>query len=81
MNNEYPRFCAPRNGRGSAHSQVEMLCTLGAVFQHGAHGGVAVDICVFALDIAVGCILVGDVLEGFHQSVVHVSDSGIRSAR
>ena len=55
---------------------IEMLCALGAVFQHRAHGGVAVDICVFALDIAVGCILVGDVLEGFHQSVVHVSDSG-----
>ena len=41
---------------------IEMLCTLGAVFQHGAHGGVAVDICVFALDIAVGCVFVGDVL-------------------
>ena len=32
---------------------VELLRALAAVFQHGSHGGVAVDICVFALDVAV----------------------------
>ena len=77
---EYPRFCAPGMGGVQHIAFIEMLCALGAVFQHRAHGGVAVDICVFALDIAVGCILVGDASKVF-ISLSFMFLTLVRSAR
>ena len=50
---------------------VELLGALRAELQHGAHGGIAVDVGVFALDVGIDGILEGDVLEGFHQAGVH----------
>ena len=55
---------------------VEVLCTFRTVFQHGTHSSVAVDIGIFTFDVTVCCIFICDVLESFHQTVIHVSDSG-----
>ena len=54
---------------------IEVFCAFGTVFQHGAHGCVAVDIGIFAFDVTVCCIFVCDVFECFHQTIVHVSYS------
>ena len=50
---------------------IELLGALTAVFQHGAHGGVAVDVGIFALDIAVDGVGIGDVLIDFHEAGIH----------
>ena len=50
---------------------VELLGALAAELEHAAHGGIAVDVGVFALDVAVHGILIGDVLENLHQAGVH----------
>ena len=55
---------------------VELLCTLAAVFQHGSHCGVAVDIGVFALDIAVGSGFERQILIYLHQGGVHLACPG-----
>ena len=52
---------------------VELLRALGAELQHGAHGGIAVDVGVLALDVGVDGVLEGDVLEGLHQAGVHLA--------
>ena len=55
---------------------VELLCALGAVFEHGAHRGVAVDVCVFALDVVLDGGLEGKVLIDLHQAGVHFAHAG-----
>ena len=52
---------------------VELLGALGAVAQHHAHGRVAVDVRVLALDVGVLGRLVGDVLIDLHQPGLHVA--------
>ena len=55
---------------------VEMFCPFRAVFQHGTHGCIAVDIGIFTLDITVCCVFVCDILKCFHEAVIHVTDTG-----
>ena len=59
---------------------VELLGALGAELQHGAHGGIAVDVGVFPLDVRVDGVLEGDVLEGFHQTGVHLAHAAALGA-
>ena len=42
---------------------VELLRGFGAILQHGAHGGVGVDVGVFALHVGVRCLGERDVLQ------------------
>ena len=52
---------------GLDHAQkVELLCAFRAVFQHGAHGSVAIDIGVFALEVGIFGGTEGDVLINLH---------------
>ena len=51
---------------------VELLGPLGAELQHGAHGGVPVDVGVLPLDVGVLGGGEGDVLVGLHQPGVHL---------
>ena len=55
---------------------VKLLGTLAAVFEHGAHGGIAVDVGVFPLDVAVAGIGIGDVLIDLHQPGIGLADPG-----
>ena len=50
----------------------ELLGGLGAVAQHGTHGGVAVDVGVFALDVRIGGILERDLLKLAHEAGIHL---------
>ena len=52
---------------------IELLCALAAEFQHAAHSGVAVDVGVLTLDIAVHSVLISDILENLHQARVHLA--------
>ena len=64
------RLCMP----GIEHIHlIELLGTLRAELEHAAHGGIAVDVGVFALDVGVDGILVGDVLEDLHQAGIHLT--------
>ena len=51
---------------------VELLGALGAELEHGAHGGVAVDVGVLPLDVGVLGLGEGDVLVGLHQAGIHL---------
>ena len=51
---------------------VELLGALAAVLEHGAHGGVAVDVGVLPLHVGVHRVGEGDVLVGLHQAGVHL---------
>ena len=55
---------------------IKLLRTLGTVLQHGPHGGIAVDIGVFPLDIAFLGILESQVFQRPHQGGVHFTDLG-----
>ena len=55
---------------------VELLGALRAVLEHGAHGGVAVDVGVLPLGVAVLGVLEGQILEGLHQAGVHLPHPG-----
>ena len=55
---------------------VELLGTFAAVFQHGTHCGVAVDVGVFALDVAVRRGHEGQILVYLHQGGVHLARPG-----
>ena len=59
---------------------VELLRALAAELQHAAHGGIAVDIGVFPLDIAVHRVLAGDVLKYLHQAGVHLAHTAALGA-
>ena len=50
---------------------IEGLCTFGAVFQHGAHGGVCVDVGVLPLQVHVCAGPEGQMLVNLHQVGVH----------
>ena len=67
---------ALRVGMGKAGVQhihvVELLRALGTKLEHGAHGGVAVDVGVLPLDVRVPGVLEADVLENLHQAGVHL---------
>ena len=52
---------------------IELLGAFRAKLEHAAHGGIAVDVGVLALDVRIDGILVGDVLEDLHQSGVHLA--------
>ena len=52
---------------------IELLRAFAAELEHTAHGGIAVDVGVFALDVAVHRVLAGDVLEHLHQTGVHLA--------
>ena len=47
-----------------------------AVFQHGTHGGIAVDVGVVALQVAAARIARGDFVIGFHQAGIHFPRPG-----
>ena len=55
---------------------AELLGALGAVLEHGAHGGVAVDIGVFALDVVFERGFEGQILVDLHQAGVHLAHAG-----
>ena len=55
---------------------VELLGAFAAVFQHGTHCGVAVDVGVFALDVAVRRGHEGQILVYLHQGGVHLARPG-----
>ena len=55
---------------------VELFGALRTVFEHGAHGRVAVDIGVFALDIVFVGRLICQLLIRFHQARAHVAHTG-----
>ena len=59
---------------------VELLGALGAKLQHGSHGGIAVDVGVFPLDVGINRVLEGDVLKGFHQAGVHLAHAAALGA-
>ena len=52
---------------------VELLGALRTVLEHGAHGGVCVDVGVLALDVALRRLGEGDVVEGLHQAGVDLA--------
>ena len=53
---------------------IELLGALAAVFQHGTHGGIAIDIGVLPLYIGVHRIGKRDILVGLHKPGVHFPD-------
>ena len=55
---------------------IELLGALRAILEHGAHGGVAVDIGVFALDVVLERGLEGQILINLHQPGVHLAHTG-----
>ena len=55
---------------------VELLGALGTVLEHGAHGGVAVDVGVLSLGIVLQRGLESQVLVNFHQPGIHLPDAG-----
>ena len=55
---------------------IEFLRALGAVLEHGAHRGVAVDIGVLTLDVVILGGFEGQVFVDLHQLGVHFTDSG-----
>ena len=55
---------------------VELLCTLGAVFEHRTHSGIPVDVGIFALDVAVQRALEREILKGAHELGVHLAYLG-----
>ena len=61
------------NPRFQQKHLVEALCALRAVFQHGSHRGIAVNVGVFALDIIFHCGLERQILIDFHESGVHLT--------
>ena len=55
---------------------VELLGTLGAVLEHGAHRGITVDIGVLALDVVLKRGLERQILIHLHQTGVHLTHAG-----
>ena len=50
---------------------VKLLCGLAAVFKHGTHGGIAVDVRVFAFNVVFFCGLESKAFQSLHQAGVH----------
>ena len=55
---------------------IELFCAFRAVFQHGAHCSIAVNVGVLPFNIVFPCGLIGQFLIGFHQAGVHIADAG-----
>ena len=55
---------------------IKLLGALGTVFEHSAHGGVAVDVGVFTLNVVFQRGLESQVLVNFHQAGVHLAHAG-----
>ena len=55
---------------------VKCLSTLRAIFEHGSHGGVAVDIGIFTLDIVFRSAFEGKIFVNLHQLGVHLTHAG-----
>ena len=55
---------------------IELLCALRAVFEHGAHSSVTVDIRILTLDIALLGRLEGKIFIDLHEPCVHFPHSG-----
>ena len=58
----------------------KVLGALGAVLQHGAHGGVGVDVGVLALHVGIGGLGEGDVLQSLDEAGVHVAHTAALGA-
>ena len=59
--------------------QIDLVIRLGAGgtnLQHGAHGGVAIDVGVVTLHITGAGVDVGDLVDGLHQGGVGLSGTG-----
>ena len=59
---------------------VELLGGFRAVLQHGAHGGVGVDVGVLALHVGIGGLGEGDVLQSLDEARVHVAHAAALGA-
>ena len=59
---------------------VELLGRFRAVLQHGAHGGVGIDVGVLALHVGIGGLGEGDVLQRLDEAGVHVAHAAALSA-
>ena len=59
---------------------IELLRAFAAELEPTAHGGIAVDVGVFAFDVAVHRVLAGDVLEHLHQAGVHLTHTAALGA-
>ena len=59
---------------------VELLGRFRAVLQHGAHGGVGVDVGVLALHVGIGGLGEGDVLQSLDEARVHVAHAAALGA-
>ena len=55
----------------------EILGALGAVFEHGAHGGISVDVGVFPLQVGVLGVGEGQLLVDVHQVGLGLTDLGV----
>ena len=55
---------------------IKLLRALGTILQHGAHGGIAVNIGVFTLNIVVLGGLERQILVYFHQTGIHFAVTG-----
>ena len=52
---------------------IELLGALRTILEHGAHGGITVNVCVFTLDIIFNGGLEGQILINLHQSGIHLT--------
>ena len=59
---------------------IELLGALAAVFEHGAHGCVAVDVAVFTFDVGVNGVGKGELLVNSHQTGVHLAHTAALGA-
>ena len=70
----------PRELRVDDAHLVELLGRLRAVLEHGAHGGVGVDVGVLALHVRVAGLGERDVLERLDKAAVHVAGAAALGA-
>ena len=62
------------------HHRVEMLGRFATVLEHGAHGGIAIDIRILALEVGFLRRTKGDVAERVHEASIDFADAGTLSA-
>ena len=58
------------------HHRVEMLSGFRTVLEHGTHGGIAIDVRVFALEVGFLCGTEGNVAERVHETRVDFAHTG-----
>ena len=58
------------------HHRVEVLGRFRAVLEHGAHGGIAVDVGVLALEVGFLSRAEGDIAERVHEARIDFADAG-----